>query len=71
MPNNLLLTIVCIQLSHSQHADPEKEVQKLLALGKDYIVTLALEEITQEGAPKIKASDFHYIKAFSLIIRKS
>jgi len=56
-----LLILFCIKMTYSQNTSSNEEVQRLLALGRDHIVTLALKKLQQEVKSNIHIDDFHFI----------
>ncbi|WP_405207810.1 hypothetical protein [Aquimarina sp. LLG6339-5] len=61
MKSVLLLILLSIQVTYSQNAKPNKEVKRLVKLGREYIIESALKEINESEVPKIKKDDFHFI----------
>ncbi|AXT58391.1 hypothetical protein J8L88_19715 [Aquimarina sp. MMG015] len=61
MKSVLLLILLSIQVTYSQNAKPNKEVERLVKLGREHIIESALKEINESEVPKIKKDDFHFI----------
>ncbi|MHA7060024.1 hypothetical protein ACWGOQ_0022545 [Aquimarina sp. M1] len=61
MKTSLLLIIVCIQMTYSQNTKPNEPVKKLIELGRDRIIALALDKLNEQETSKINKDDFHFV----------
>ncbi|WP_298319989.1 hypothetical protein [uncultured Aquimarina sp.] len=62
MKSILLLITLCMQMTYSQNTKPNQEVKRLIELGRDHIIDLALKKIKEQEIEDIKKDDFHFIK---------
>jgi len=56
-----LLILLCAKMTYSQNTNSNEEVQRLLVLGRDHIITIALKKLQQEVNSNINIDDFHFI----------
>ncbi|WP_298548322.1 hypothetical protein [uncultured Aquimarina sp.] len=62
MKSILLLITLCMQMTYSQNTKPNQEVKRLIELGRDHIIDLALKKIKEQETSDVKKDDFHFIK---------
>ncbi len=51
-----------MQMTYSQNTKPNQEVKRLIELGRDHIIDLALKKIKEQETSHVKKDDFHFIK---------
>ncbi len=51
-----------MQMTYSQNTKPNQEVKRLIELGRDHIIDLALKKIKEQETSDVKKDDFHFIK---------
>ncbi|MDH7444934.1 hypothetical protein [Aquimarina sp. 2201CG14-23] len=61
MKSIVLLLLLFTHMTYSQHTDQQKEVQKLVALGRAHIISVALDQIQEDAGHTITKDDFHFI----------
>ncbi len=50
-----------MQMTYSQNTKPNQEVKRLIELGRDHIIDLALKKIKEQETSDVKKDDFHFI----------